>query len=513
MPKISSYIKALLPSSVSYEETKAQYRGRFTDLRSISPHDQNEIRTQVISKLGANKWQNNTDIDLEVLQRYYDCHDLVYSCINLVSSQFALAKLKVKQFDKKTQKYNYSPDHPLQRLLDNPNSSMTGFDLRQAYITHRLLYGTMGSILLRNSMTGSDLEVNRCPSCHGLERNEMCPHILWHFHTGEITQIIPVHLDRLEETEVETPNGLRSYFVYKFENGIKSLVHPNNILTDPKYNPGGSFYGSSPTERVKRWLQIDLGLSKQVGAYLSNNAIPSFILNFKPPKLGEGVRSEDPSTMLEQMSEMWMKKFSMDNSTNRDGNKVKAPAFTYGDLEILRVQDTLKDIVQKPLFYEIQDRIARAYNVPRSYFQLGLEHGVDLEKDNQNFYNYAIAPELDSFKAKIERYILPSYEDSNLVLEWDLSSLGIAAFLIDKKNSFNLKKWEMGIVSLNEARESLQLNPFPIQEEGEARYRVSVMSDGSNTQTGQNNSLQDNRFRSEPETARNAGLVTDEKQD
>lgn len=501
MAKIKSYIKSLIPSQKAIRRLP-----HWQNLLPLSPRDQHEISGVVIPRVGANIWNNN-NTDLEYLQKLYDCHDLVHSSIDLVSSTFSLAKLKVKKYDIKTQKYNYVPDHPIQKLLENPNNSMTGYDLRQAYIVHRLLFGTMACILLRSGMTTSLLERNKCPECKKLEHDGDCLHILWHFNTGPITQIMPVHLDRLEQRVVNTDNGKRTYFIYNYNHDgvdIETLVHPNNILTDPNYNPGGSYYGTSPTAMVKRWLEIDLGMSTQIGAYLANNAIPSMILNLKPPKFTEGGgRIDDPSALLDMMEERWMKDFSLGSYMSGYNNRPKKPAFTYGDLEILKIQDGIKDIVQKPLFYEIENRIAMAYKVPRSFYEFGSDYGVDPDKENKDFFNYAIAPQLLSFKSKMERYILPSYNDPTIELEWDLSSVGIASFLEDKRKVHILKVWELGLDTRDSIREQLGMNPIG-GELGDDLYRETVMSDGNNNgaigaslqrRNKRRNKLEDNRLK------------------
>lgn len=503
MAKFSSYIKSIIPSQKAIRRLP-----HWQNLLPLSPKDQNDISGVVIPRVGANTWNNN-NVDLEYLQKMYDCHDLVHSSIDLVSSTFALAKLKVKKYDSKSQKYNYVPDHPIQKLLDNPNSSMTGYDLRQAYIVHRLLFGTMACVLVRQGMTTSTLERNKCPECRKLEHDGDCLHVLWHFNTGPITQIMPVHLDRLSQKTI----GSKTYFIYQYNHhgtDIETLVHPDNILTDPNYNPGGSFYGTSPTAMVKRWLEIDLGMSTQIGAYLANNAIPSMILNLKPPKFSEGGgRIEDPSSLLKMMEERWMKDFSLGSYQQGYGNKPKKPAFTYGDLEILKIQDGIKDIVQKPLFYEIENRIAMAYKVPRSFFEFGLDYGSQgstAKQQNEDFFNYAIAPQLLSFKSKLERFILPSYNDPTIELEWDFSSMGIASFLEDKREAKILKKWESGLITRDHTRELLGYNPTD-DEFGNDYYRLDVLGTNTNGErlNEPNNSNEDNILKPNPQLTNDAG--------
>lgn len=508
MSKFSSYIKALTIAPQKAIRRLPHWENNIP----ISPKAQNDISGLVVPRSTADGWSNN--IDIEYLQRMYDCHDLVYNCINLVSSTFALGKLKVKQ-KQSNGKYIYVPDHPLQRVLENPNSSMTGYDLRQSFIVHRLLFGTVAFILLRDDMIIDDSEANMCPAC--CESNaEMCYHILWNFHTGPITQIIPVHLDRLGKKVFEMPDGKKKeYFIYSPQQGIEKMpVHPDNILTDPNYNPAVSFYGSSPTAKVQRWLEIDLGLSKQIGAYFLNNAIPSMVLNLKPARPESGGYEKDPSEMLNMMKENWMRKFSLAGDGYQEGKEVRSPAFVYGDIDVLKIQDTLKDIVLKPLFYEIQSRIAMAYQVPRAFFEFGLDYAsqsATAKQQREDFFNDAIAPQLITFKAKVERYILPSFEDADsLQLEWDLSNMGVASFLEEKKKAQILKEWEMGLETRDATRELLGKDPLG-GEVGDDLYRITVMSDGNNNnaQLGgtlrPKGKLEDNRLKPNPQLTQDAG--------
>lgn len=469
MPKLSSYLKAL----TTVDSTKAlQLPKHFVNYLPLSPKDQHDISGVVIPRVGANNWNPNS-VNLEYLQKLYDCHDLVYSCIELISSTFALGRIKVKKLI--NGKYQYVPEHPLQKVLDNPNSSMTGYDLRQSYAVHRYLNGTVAFLLIRgfDMVTRENNKVvpNKCPNC---KTKRFCEHLLFHFNTGPVTQILPCHPDRLTKEKVETPNGNREYFAYEWESGIKMIIHPDNILTDPFYNPGGSFYGTSPTAQVQRWLEIDLGLSKQIGAYLMNNAIPSMILNIKP---GQNM-DDDPSTMLESIKEKWMRDFSVTGDGITQGNKVKTPAFVFGELDVHKVQDTLKEIVVKPLFYEIQNRICMTYGVPPSFFEFGQDHGAQsttIEQQEKNFYNRTISKNLNSFISKMERYLLPSYPDGDkLILEWDLSKMGIASFLEKERKTLIHKNWELGLITRDSAREALGMNPIG-NDYGDDLYRVTVL--------------------------------------
>ena len=506
MPNFINYIKALGLSS-----EKSRRLSHWNDVTNMSPKDQGDWSSMILPKVSANNWTPNVDIDY--LQKMYDCHDLVYNCIELVSSTFAQGELKVRKYE--DGKWRFVPDHPLQKVLNSPNSSMTGYDLRQAYVVHRLLFGTVALIILRDDMV-EDGELNFCPSC--IEDNAFnCPHIFWTHHSSEIKGLMPVHPDRLSRKTYNTKNGLKEFFVYDAPQSPQPMViHPNNIITDPFYNTGGSFDGSSPTQKVQRWLEIDLGLTKQVGAYLQNNAIPSFMIAFKPNK---DIDYGDPTELLENAKQKWMEKFGF-GGRNQDSREAKSPSFLFGELDVHQIQDGLKDIVVKPLFYEIQNRISMAYNVPPGYFEFGQDHGsqsATIEQQEKNFYYRAIIKELISFRLKMKRYLLPYYQEEGEVLDlfWDLSEMGVASFLEKERKAEKLKYWELGLTSRDKTLEMLGEDPIG-GELGDDYYRETVMSDGrfNNSEMGGTSARKprglDNRLKPNPQLINDSGIEFEE---
>jgi hypothetical protein len=201
-------------------------------------------------------------------------------------------------------------------------------------------------------------------------------------------------------------------------------------------------------------------------------------LNIKYPE----DQLEDPAGLMQAMKEAWMRQFSLVGGQNgKPGSNVKAPAFILGDVDVIKVQDTLRDIINKDLLYKIESRVCAEYGVPPSRFEFGLDHGGGnqsaLKQERENFFNDAIAPQLEQFKSKIEQYIIPAFEEEGLEVEWDLSNMGIASFLEEKRKAFIFKRWELGVADLDETRIALHMNPLP-GSEGKRFYRVSVMSDG-----------------------------------
>ncbi len=462
---------------MSFEQIKAltrlsSRRGLgIVDVRDRSPKAMDDFSGIILSKVTSQNQVGVQEFDYDLLSQIYICNDMVWTCINLVSSTAALARLRVKTKGDKS--FEYLPDHPLQATLDFPNSSMTQFDLIQAYVTHQLLYGNVTMLLLRQDMHKA------CPVCEEDNNQVNCAHQLFYDSTSPILQIMPIHPSNLEITYVKSMQTNCFFYIPNKQDGKKYIIHPNNVLTDPFYNPDVSWYGVSPTFLLKRWLNLDDVMTSQVTNYFENNAIPSMIVSLKP---GTNFTYEDePSTLVQKMKESWTSQFAS------GGKTAKAPAFVYGDIHVERIQEKLNDTIGKDLYYEIQEHVCATYGVPPTLYEFGLRYGAQrasAEQNEKDFYNRTISKILARLGNKINQLLVPSFNDPNIEVVWDVSQLGIAAFLEEKKEKRVQQHWELGLIARNKAQVLLGYEPDKT-ELGDDYYRLTVMGDGNSTTSNQ----------------------------
>lgn len=459
------------------------------DWRDRSPKGLGDMSGVILSKVTTQGTPAIQEFDYDLLSQVYICNDLAWTCINLVSSTVGMGKLRARISD--ADGFRYVPEHPIQKVLDFPNASMTQFDLLQSYTTHQLLYGNISALLIREAMAGA------CTICDDGVCPPQCIHKLFFDHTSPVRQIMPVHPSNLERKLATIGGVTKHYFWYVPEGprGPKYLIHPNNFLSDPFYNPDVAWYGVSPTYMLQRWLQLDASMTKQVTDFFANGAIPSMIVSMSP---GSGYTYEqEPQELMKMMKESWMERFSASSK------KSKEPAFVYGDVKVEKVQENIDQAIGKGLYYQIEGRVCATYGVPQGMYEMGIRYGgrggaSAAQQQERDFFNNTISKILYRIKSKINQLVVPSYNTPGLEVEWDLSDMGIAAFLIDKKDSRIQKHWELGLLSRDAAREMLGYEPVG-GELGDDFYRLTVMSDGSNDQQAEG---MDNRLA----TAQNQAL-------
>lgn len=446
-------------------------------MRNRSPKAMNDMSGIILSRIGAQTGVGVQEFSYETLEKINICSDIAWTSMNLVSSTVAQGKLKARINDGKT--ITYVPDHPLQKLLDSPNGSMTQFDLLQSYSWHQLLFGTIGIILMRQDM------VNSCPDCLLLGKDD-CLHKLYINTTGPIVQLMTMHPSTISNEWVEVDGVRKKMLVYTPDATRKYPIHPDNILTDPFYNVSASWYGISPTYLLKRWLDLDDVMTAQAKDLFDNGSIPSMIVNVKPST--NYTYEQEPATVMEEMKEKWIAQFS------KRGKGQKTPAFMYGDVTVERLQDKLDDSIAKSLYEEIQNRACAIYGIPPTLYAFGQKNsgkGAASTQPGQDFYNHTISKTLIRIRNKINMLIAPSFNTPGLEVEWDLSEMGVASFIVQGQKDAVKNDWELGLISRDTARILLGYDPVG-GELGDDFYRLTVMSDGSNTSQAQG---MDNRLK------------------
>lgn len=444
----------------------------WTDMRARSPKSMNDMSGIILggSPGSSNPMMSIQQFDYDIINRIYVTNDLIWTCINMVSSTVALGQMKVIIRDGKS--VIYQPDHPLQNMLDFCNGSMSQFDMWQAYVTHQMLFGNISILLFRPSM------VDLCSTCLQ-EGATDCIHRFLINTDGPIVQMMPVYPEHIIQKQIPGTNKYFFFWCPEGMNGSQYPIHPNNIITDPYYNAAVGWYGVSPVDMLRRWVNLDVSMTSQLNEFFENGSIPSLLVSMKP--VANFNYDGEPRTLVENLKENWMSKFS------GNGKEKKSPAFVYGDVSVQPIQQNIKESIGKEIYFEIQGRICATLGVPPTVFEMGLKNGsqkANAQQGEQDFYNRTVSVILKRILNKINQLVVPSYKTKGLEVIWDLSDMGIASFLLKAKEDKVQAQWEKGILQRNEVRVLLGYEEAT-DEFANDYYRTTVMGDGTNTTSNQ----------------------------
>lgn len=493
----------------------AFYRPRsvvWTDMRSRSPKSIGDYSGVNAPRLAPATMFGLQQLDYDQLARVFVCSDMIWTCISYVAKTTALAHLEVQRRVNNT--YITENDHPFMRMLKMPNEDMTEYDFWEAWTTHQLLYGKFCSLLIREPYIKLFEQLRFELNDRGMivteqivdAAREVAMRRALMDDKSPVVGIIPVHpsiVDTIFNSGRKKWEGYR----YEFAPGRTAEVHPSNVVSDPLYNPEIGGVGVSPTYMAFRWLRLDNAMNTQLFQYFENGAIPSMIISLKRPQQGWTGGNDTPEKMLDSMKSRWLTRFA-----NR-GKEPKTPAFLYGDVDVKEIEQRIDEMMSKGVFYEIQTRICGLFGCPTEIFEVGIRFNsqrASAQQAQENYYNTSVQPRHERIRQKLSALVLPSYglENNDERLAWNYENMGIATFLEEARRKNVYKKWEMGLISRDEAR--IKLGEEPVGGElGDDYYRLTVtgnetsqnqgknQTDGENLQVqgGQNPPITDNRLK------------------
>ncbi len=166
----------------------------------------------------------------------------VYACVRVIAEAVASLPLGVyEETDKGTRK---ATDHPMYRMLhDEPNPEMTSFVMREAMLTHLLLWGNSYSQIIR---TGRNKIIGLYP-------------------------LLPDHMD------VDRDSKGNLMYTYSDRDGNQIKLAPEDVL----HIPGLSFdgiVGYSPIALERNAIGLGIAAEEYGSRFFQNGARPSGIL-------------------------------------------------------------------------------------------------------------------------------------------------------------------------------------------------------------------------------------------
>ena len=305
-----------------------------------------------------------------------------------------------------------APDHPVQRLLDGPNPFWTRGDLWRATETSLGLWGS---------------------SYWGLERDE----------EGRVVEIWPLRSDRMRV--VPDPDRYVKGFVYVGQGQRLIPYVAEDVVWIRYFNPLDEYAGLSPIAPLR--LSADMGLEalRANRNNLSNDSTPGMIIeNMDTPTDSE----------LKEFYERWESRY-------RGVEKVRRPALLGRGMKATNLGFSPKEMEYvQSLRWSLEDA-ARVYGVPKP--MMGDTERItfsNFRTARRVFWEDTIVPQLTFYQEALQRNLLPNFGDPSLFVEFDLSVVEALKESENDKASRRQTYVSSGIMTINEAREEMNLPPL-----------------------------------------------------
>ena len=303
------------------------------------------------------------------------------------------------------------PDHPLQRLLDAPNTFWNRGDLWRATETYLGLWGS---------------------AYWGLERDQK----------GTVTEIWPLRSDRVRVVP-DTEQYIKG-FVYVGQGQQLIPYVPEDIVWIHYFNPLDEYAGLSPIAPLR--LSADMGLD-------ALRASRNNLINESTPGLFIETSDTPTDDEVKEFYERWESRF-------RGVEKGRRPALLSGGMKATNLGFSPKDMEYiQSLRWSLED-VARVYGVPKA--MMGDIERItfsNFQTARKVFWEDTIAPQLIFYQEALQQMLLPHFGDPSLFVEFDLGSVEALQESENDKAKRRQLYVTTGIMTINEVRQEMNLPP------------------------------------------------------
>lgn len=310
------------------------------------------------------------------LNKRYTLNELIYACVTLNSMTSSQVQMRVK--DRKTGMYN--EEHPLRKLIQNPNPFMSEADLWETVIMLQLLAGR--AVLEK-------------------ERNN----------AGEVIGLWPLRPDWL--SVVPSKKDIIAGFLFGPPGHEKDFIPYRDTIDMPLRNPGSPivpFFTLAPVTVAARVVDVDSQVTDYIKLFFERGGIPPGILK---------TRQKLIESQVEVLRRRWRERYGgYQNWTE--------PAILDSDAEYQRLGSTFEEMGFIILDRRNESRICMILQIPP--IVVGAYAGLELGSyDNyltarKAWWEDANVPRFERMLNRVQIEMSYEYSDNPMVM-WDYSKV------------------------------------------------------------------------------------------
>jgi HK97 family phage portal protein len=274
--------------------------------------------------------------------------------------------------------------------------------------------------------------------------------------TGPVRQLhpFPPHAVTIEQ-DIDRPTVLR--YRVSYVNGVSELIDADEMI-HARGPARDGVTGDSPVMDIREAIALEIAAERMGASVFGNSAAPGLIFKF-----AEGFAGFKTDEAREKFVSDFQQKYSRSRFASillPKGIEVGTPI----NIEAEKAQFLQTRQLQRTV-------IAGAFGVP-PHMVGDLTRGTynNVEQSNIDFAQAVVVPFCRIFEAALERGLLtPEDRRKGLVIRFDVDALLRGDFK-SRQEGLNLQR-QGGVISANEWRAALGMNPISAEDGGDEYYR------------------------------------------
>jgi HK97 family phage portal protein len=337
----------------------------------------------------------------------------VYACVRVIAE--TVASLPLHVYENTGSGSEKAPEHPLYRLLhDEPNPEMTSFVMREAMLSHLLLWGNSYTQIIRSG------------------RNQ-------------IVGLYPLLPDRMD---VDRDSAGRLVYSYTTNEGRTVKLAPDEVLHIPGLGFDGVM-GYSPIALERNAIGLGIAAEEYGSKFFAHGATPSGVLTH--PNVVKNPKA---------LRESWNASYGGSANAGRvgileEGMKFERISMPHNEAQFLETRK-----------FQVSE-ICRIFRVP-PHLVGDLEHATfsNIEHQSISFGVHTIRPWLVRIEQSMNRALFPEKEKGRYYVRFNMDGLLRGAYK-ERMEGYAIAR-QNGWMSANEIRALENQNPIPDSEGGNA---------------------------------------------
>jgi HK97 family phage portal protein len=345
----------------------------------------------------------------------YKGNPWVYACVKIRADSVASVPLIVEQLKGET--WEIVPNnHPLQKLLDKPNSGIDSGEVKRLLVTHLDLAGN--AYLLKTRISNNRI--------------------------GELWSLFPQYMRPIPSREM-----LIGSYEYMPDNGLRQIIPAEDIVHVSYASPDSLFFGMSPLEACGKSVDVDNKAAEWQKINMSNRGVPDGVFMF----------DDLTPDQFEQVSKKVKEKHANNSREPWTVSKGKYQQMAYTPLEADFSNTRLHALRQ----------ICAVFGVPVDMIAgQGDANLASSQTVRKSFWEDTISPLCEQIAKGLTMALAKDYGD-NLRIRFDLSSVPAMQTNTGEKLLNAEKLIRLGY-TLNEINQHLELGLDDAGEDGNIRY-------------------------------------------
>jgi HK97 family phage portal protein len=358
-------------------------------------------------------WLSNGEINWAAVRRrgpvHALCNSTFFRCVQLKTN--IISSLPVRVVERATKRE--ATEHPVHRLLQQPNSEQTGVEFWLMMLANYFTHGN-------------------CYAEKVIQR-------------GRVTELLPMAACY---TSVDRVQGQK---IYRYSAMDPQEVLPARLVMHFRMFGEGDTTGMSPAMAAEQAILLAAAQQGMILEMADNGGVPKLVINLPPEKVLERLTqlepgwSETDSKTIQAQIERARTRLALYLPAGYEGTPLAA---NFNDLQVQQTREFCKA------------EIAEILGVPLSKLAVvsKADSGKTAENDNLGFYQDELRPAIVNLEKRLEADLFTEDERGRYQIKFNVAAI-LRADLATQTEAF-VKQWQSGRITTNEWRAYDDLPPF-----------------------------------------------------